>query len=61
MYIMEERDELEFLDVIIIIVGFAVIILRFNSGSLDLWAARARADALIKMRKKDILWMWLYA
>ena len=38
MHIMEERDDLEFLDVIIIIVGFAVIILRFRSGSLDLWA-----------------------
>ncbi len=34
----EEGDDLEFLDVIIIIVGFVVIILRFSSGSLDLWA-----------------------
>ena len=38
MHIMEERDDLEFLDVIIIIVGFAVIIQRFRSDSLDLWA-----------------------
>ena len=35
---MEERDDLEFLDVIIIIVGFVVIIQRFRSDSLDLWA-----------------------
>jgi hypothetical protein len=35
---MQKRDDIELLDVIIIIVGFAVIIQRLRSGSLDLWA-----------------------
>ena len=34
---MEEKDDLDFLDAIIIIGGFAVIVQRLRSGSLDLW------------------------
>ena len=46
---MEERDDLEFLDVIIIIVGFAVIFLRFRCARASIFGARylnSPADAL---------------
>ena len=38
MHIIGKRDDLEFLDVITIIFGFAVIIQRLRYDSLDLWA-----------------------